>query len=82
MRRLFTFGFGQYDPLTGESLADCYVWVASDDLNAARRFMVDRFGRVGYSGNWAFDYPDEDSAGVARFGLREIDFNSGQEVGS
>jgi hypothetical protein len=72
VRRLFTFGFGQTDPLTGESLANCYVWVEADDREAARRIMLDRFGRAETGGNWAFDYPDEDAAGVHRYGMREI----------
>lgn len=76
MRRLFTFGFGQTDPLTGESLADCYVWVEAADLGVARQLMLNRFGGE-HVGNWAFDYPDGEAAGVDRYGLREIDFASG-----
>jgi hypothetical protein len=76
VRRLFTFGFGQTDPRTGESLSNCYVWVEADDIEAARHVMVERFGHRYPDGkalgNWAFDYPDEDAAGVARYGLHEI----------
>lgn len=78
---IFTFGFGQRDPRTGDSLANRYVRVEADDVEAARILMLTRFGRVGASnaGNWAFDYPDEEAAGVDRYELIEIDFDSGRD---
>jgi hypothetical protein len=81
---IFTFGYGQTDPLTGKSLADRYVRVEAPDRNAAAERMLDRFGNryPGHAlGNWAFDYPDEDAAGVERYGLVEIDFTTGLEIG-
>lgn len=77
---IFTFGFGQTDPLTGASLANRYVKVEAPDRDTAAEAMLDRFGNryPGKAlGNWAFDYPDEDAAGVERYGLVEIDFATG-----
>lgn len=81
MTVIFTFGFGQSDPRTGNSLANRYVRVEAADLDAAKRRMVARFGNVSptCAGNWAFDYPDEDAAGVDRYRLIEIDFHSGRD---
>lgn len=84
---IFTFGYGQVDPRTGRPLADCYVVVDVDkdatgrpDLQAARRQMLNRFGNAGGAGNWAFDYPDEEAAGVARYRLTQIDFVTGRVI--
>lgn len=63
---VFTFGFGQTHPFTGESLADCYVTV-SGDRETSRERMLTRFGR-----NWAFQYKNAQEAGADRFNLREI----------
>lgn len=82
---IFTFGYGQTDPRTGMSLANRYVRVEAADRDAAAERMIDRFGHryPGRAlGNWAFDYPDEDAAGVERYGLVEIDFTTGLEIGA
>jgi hypothetical protein len=42
--------------------------------------MLDRFGNAEYGGNWAFDYSDEESAGVEMYGLTQIDFITGKAV--
>jgi hypothetical protein len=65
--RIFTFGYGQRHPVTDEPLADCYVRVPGDADTARERMLASVHHR-----SWAFDYPDEDAAGVTRFGLREI----------
>jgi len=81
---IFTFGFGQTDPLTGRALANRYVRVEADDVEAARLKMLDRFGNRyhGCAGNWAFDYPTEDDAGVDRWHLIQIDFATGEDIPS
>jgi hypothetical protein len=85
--RVFTFGYGQTDPRTRQPLDDCYVVVEVDEdgpftavVAAARRKMLDRFGNAEYGGNWAFDYSDEESAGVEMYGLTQIDFITGKAV--
>lgn len=87
MTWIFTFGFGQHDPRTGLSLADRYVEVELDPelglaegVEAARRRMLDRFGGHEHGGNWAFDYPNRERAGVDDYRLSRIDFETGQVV--
>jgi hypothetical protein len=72
---IFTFGYGHHDPRSGASLADCYCRVRGT-FRQARRDMVEMFGI-----KWAFQYSSEDDAGVARFGLREIDVSSARDGG-
>ena len=64
---LFTFGFGHTHPVTGAPLANMFVRIAASDSEAAREEMVRRYGR-----RWAFQYENEERAGVRRFGLREL----------
>lgn len=81
MRRLFTFGFGQTDPKTGRALDNRYVWVEGSSVEDCRRQMLDRFGRRYHgAGNWAFDYPDAEAAGVERHRLIEIDLETGGDL--
>jgi hypothetical protein len=82
MQTIFTFGFGQHDPLTGAELANRFVRIEANDLKAAKRKMIDRFGHASPHafGNWAFDYPTEDAAGVDRYHLIEIDFVTGDDL--
>lgn len=49
--RLFTHGYGQIDPFTGESLNDRYTLVTAADGSSARLAMVATFGR-----NWCEEY--------------------------
>lgn len=51
----------------GLPLDNRYVKIPGDFYTARRR-MVAIFGDV-----WSFDYPDEQSAGAARYGLVELD---------
>jgi hypothetical protein len=53
--RIFTFGYGQVCPFTGDSLADRYTTVIAPDRSAARRLMFATFGR-----DWAFEYDATD----------------------
>ena len=86
MTWIFTFGYGQRDPLTGDSLADRFVEVKLADIGlsgaveAARLRMLARFGGEERGGNWAFDYPDRETAGVDQYGLTEIDFDTGRAI--
>lgn len=66
--QIFTFGYGQTHPLTGESLADCYVRVAGDSATSRARMLASPFGR-----NWSMQYATPERAGVERYGLREVD---------
>lgn len=63
---IFTFGFGQHDPQTGEPLANSYI-VVQGDINESRRWMEERYGR-----QWAFQYPNEEAAGVSKWNLRRV----------
>lgn len=80
MTRIFTFGYGQHDPRTGRGLDDRFVRVEGDTDQHLRAKMLDRFGAGNGLGNWAFDYESEDAAGVARYGLIEIDFQTGLDI--
>lgn len=66
-RWIFTFGFGHTHPVTGESLSRCYV-VIDGDHEQARATMVQYFGL-----KWAFQYPNEEKAGVEKWKLSRID---------
>ena len=63
---IFTFGWGQTHPDTGEPLKDCYVRIPGT-FEEARERMVARFGT-----KWAFQYESPEEAGADRFHLREI----------
>ncbi len=52
--RLFTFGYGQTCPFTGEDLGDHYALVTAPDRSSALRTMLATFGR-----DWAFEYDPE-----------------------
>jgi len=85
MRTWFvTFGGSHTHPLSGESLRDCYVRVPAEEYRDVHQLMfASVFGR-----RWAFVYEYADaadvprdgfdgaqlqrSAGVERFGLREV----------
>ena len=78
---LFTFGYGQTDPKTNWSLDNKYVWVVAENKEEAKEKMLERFGHKGNGfGNWAFDYDDEQSAGVHKYNLTEIDFITGLDI--
>ena len=64
---IFTFGFGHVHPSTGERLANKFMRIRADDWQSARDEMLRRFGR-----KWAFQYPSEDDAGVAKYNLTEV----------
>lgn len=61
---IFTFGFGH--ELAGEPLRNRFVRIRGT-FAEARVEMVRRFGQ-----KWAFQYANEEEAGVERFNLREI----------
>jgi len=63
---IFTFGFGQTHPVTGERLAGKYVSI-DGDVNTSRETMVRYFGQ-----KWAMQYPTAEAAGVEKYGLTEI----------
>lgn len=48
---VYTFGPNHIDPVTGESLGNCYVALAAPDRPTADRMMFDR-----YVDEWAFGY--------------------------
>lgn len=58
---IFTFGFGHEHPETGERLGGKFGTVSSTRVEMERRF-----GRA-----WAFQYPSEEIAGVAKYKLTE-----------
>jgi hypothetical protein len=62
----FTFGFGHCDPVSGESLAKCYVRITGS-FELARQHMYNAYGN-----KWAFQYASAEKAGVERYQLREI----------
>jgi len=64
---IFTFGFGQTDPVTGESRASTFARIEADDSEQARLRMLNTYGR-----QWAFMYESEEEAGVVEFGLTEV----------
>lgn len=64
---IFTFGFGHVHPVTGESLANCYV-VITGDVNTSREAMARLFGL-----KWANQYPSKEAAGVEKYRLRQVE---------
>lgn len=66
-RWIFTFGFGHVHPVTGESLANYYVAIEGD-VNESREIMARHFGN-----KWSMQYPNEEKAGVQKYGLERID---------
>ena len=63
---IFSFGWGQTHPVTGAPLHRRFVRIRGTE-RAANAEMHERFGK-----KWCFQYPSEDEAGVARFGLEEL----------
>jgi hypothetical protein len=74
---IFTFGFAHVHPITGESLANCYVRVPGNIEESRDRMFASIFGRT-----WGFQYPTEEAAGVEKWGLTEIPFVEGVPDGS
>jgi len=64
---IFTFGFGQTDPVTGASRSGMFARIEADDSERAREKMLNTYGR-----QWAFMYESEELAGVVEFGLTEV----------
>lgn len=67
VKRIFTFGFGHKHPVTGQSLAHHYVVIEGQTSKHCRCKMLNHFGNA-----WAFEYPDEEYAGVEKFNLTEL----------
>jgi hypothetical protein len=70
---IFTFGMDHAHPQTGESLRGCYVRVPgtrSEALDKVRRAFD----------HWGAQYPSEEAAGVARWGLRRIELPPPRET--
>jgi hypothetical protein len=65
---IITFGYDHRNPLTDESLDQCYVETPYTDPEKARAWIYTRTGR-----NWSFVYISPDEAGVDRYGLRKMD---------
>lgn len=63
---IFTFGFGHSHPVTGASLAKCFIRIRGT-YESSRAEMLRRFGT-----RWAYQYIDEAEAGVVKWKLREI----------
>ena len=64
---LFCFGSDHTHPVTGESLAGCYVRIRGT-TNAARRRMFAAFGP-----HWSTQYTEDEAApAIARWNWREI----------
>lgn len=67
VKRVFTFGHGQTNPKTGESLHKHYVVMEGKTVEHCRLAMFNHFGR-----QWSFEYADEEKAGVEQFNLIEV----------
>jgi hypothetical protein len=65
---LFSFGYGHVHPITGESLAGCYVRIRGT-VDSSRDRMFAAFGP-----RWAFQYRTAEELGVEEYGLREIPY--------
>lgn len=70
----FTFGHGQTHPASGEDLMGAYVVINGTYLGA-RQQMVDAFGL-----SWCDQYSSDEKAGVAMFGLRQIELPPPMQV--
>lgn len=64
---VFTFGPNHRHPITGEPLARRFVTLPGT-LDQSRAAMMALFGA-----RWAHQYPSEDQAGVAKYGLEPLD---------
>ncbi|MBM0256363.1 hypothetical protein [Micromonospora sp. 4G55] len=65
--QVFTFGYGQTCPYTGESLADRYAVIDAPTKELCRRLMLAVFGR-----EWAFQYASVGEAtGHGRYPMAE-----------
>lgn len=60
-RYIFTFGFGQFYP-------NGYVVIYGDSRDDCRNKMFARYGKA-----WSMQYPSEEAAGVAKWGMQLID---------
>ena len=60
IENIFTFGFGQ-------KYQNCFVKIKGKNEADCRKKMFEKFGE-----NWAFQYDDEEKAGVKRWKLREV----------
>lgn len=67
VKRTFTFGHGQSNPRTGQSLANHYVVIEGESNEHCRATMHNHFGR-----NWAFEYASPEAAGKDEFNLQEL----------
>jgi hypothetical protein len=88
-RTVVTFGSNHNHPVSGRPMGHSYVVVAGADYDDCRARTIERFGN-----RWAFDYLDgdawnpprpdlgtaEDQAGVDRYDLTEVDFETGEVV--
>lgn len=59
MRKVFTFGIGQV-------FSGGYVTIISDE-GSCREIMMKAYGK-----HWAFEYKNEEDAGVYRWNLRHV----------
>lgn len=66
MTYVFTFGFDHQHPRYAQSLGKSYIEIPGD-IEQSRRLMLFLFGR-----DWAFQYPDKESAKVDRYNLKPI----------
>lgn len=64
---VFTFGFGQVHPATGERLERRFLRVEAPDPEAARAVVERHFGK-----RYGMQYRSPAEAGVERFGLLEL----------
>ena len=65
IENIFTFGFGQKHK-------NCFVRIKGKDEADCRKKMFEIFGN-----KWAFQYDDEEKAGVKRWNLTEIKMSGG-----
>lgn len=65
---VFSFGFGQKHPVSGEKLNNRFVEIPATSSEDARVQMCKRFGLV-----WAFQYESRQAAGVERHELRPLE---------
>lgn len=60
--RVFTFGYGHTEPVTGEPLAETYALVLADTAERCRQIMNDRYNR-----QWSQEYLSLDEASVGKW---------------